>query len=112
MKTTDQGRAAENAVAELLKQQDFKILDQNWRTRTCEIDVIAQKDKTIYFVEVKYRGELAQGDGFEYVTAAKQKQMLFAANNWIAENDYQGDYALMAAAVSGPDCQEIQILEI
>lgn len=112
MKTTDQGLKAEAAVAELLQQHGFEIIDRNWKTRVCEIDIIAQKDRVIYFVEVKYRSSLAQGSGFEYVADQKQKQMTFGARVWTQNYDWTGDYRLMAAAVSGPDCENIEIIEI
>lgn len=111
MKTTEQGKLAEVAAAQALKGQGFKIVGQNWRRPLAEIDLVAQKDGTLYFVEVKYRSSEFQGDGFEYVTAAKQKQMQFAASLWIQENNYDGDYQLMAASVSGDNCENIQIVE-
>ena len=112
MKTTAQGLAAEVAVASLLKRQKYEILDQNWRTRTCEIDITARRNKVIYFVEVKFRSQIAQGDGFEYVTSRKLKQMAYAANMWCQQHDYSGDYRLMAAAVSGEDLENISLVEV
>lgn len=73
MKTTFIGKRAESRVADFLKNKGFKILAQNWRTKVCEIDVIAQKDKVAYFVEVKYRSSEKQGDGLEYITPKKTK---------------------------------------
>lgn len=112
MKTTFSGRAAESEVAKYLSEQGFKILDQNWRTRTCEIDLVAQKDKVIYFVEVKYRSTIDQGDGFEYITPAKLKQMAYAAEVWVQENNWSGDYRLLAAAVSGENKEGIELAEV
>jgi len=71
-----------------------------------------QKDQVIYFVEVKYRSQPAQGNGFEYVGAQKQRRMDFAANVWCQNFDWNGDYRLMAAAVSGDDCQEVELVEL
>jgi len=112
MKTTAQGLAAEAAVASLLKKQKYDILDQNWRTRSCEIDIVARKSKVVYFVEVKFRSQAAQGDGFEYVTPRKLSQMTYAANMWCQQHDYSGDYRLMAAAVSGEDLENISLVEV
>jgi putative endonuclease len=99
MNTTDLGRAAEAAVADHLKREHYQILVQNWRRRTCEIDLVAQKDKVVYFVEVKYRTKDTQGSGLYYITNRKLKQMEFAAKVWTAENNWEGDYRLMAAEV-------------
>jgi len=112
MKTTLQGRQAEVAVANLLEQHGFKVLAQNWRRPRCEIDLIVSRKKTIYFVEVKYRASAEQGQGFDYITSRKESQMRFAAEVWAQENNYNGDCRLMAAAVSGDDCENIEMLEL
>lgn len=93
-------------------QQGFELVDKNWKTKVCEIDLVLQKDNIIYFTEVKYRKSLVQGDGFEYITDQKLHRMNFAAEIWKRQYDWGGDYRLMAAAVSGEDCQDIQIIEL
>jgi ribonuclease HII len=105
MSSTNTGRQAEAAVADYLRQQGFKILDQNWRTRWCEIDVVVEKNQVVYFVEVKYRRTTNQGSGLEYVTGKKQEQMSFAAESWVHEHNWHGEYGLAAAAVAGADFQ-------
>lgn len=112
MSTTDRGKQAERAVAEYLRARGFKILDSNWRTRWCEIDVIAQKEATVFFVEVKYRESSRQGDGLEYITPKKLDQMTFAAELWVSSNAWQGEYCLAAAAVSGNLYEVTAFLEI
>lgn len=112
MKTTAVGRSAEAAVADYLKQNDFKILEQNWRTRWCEIDIIAQKDKVVYFIEVKYRASDSQGSGFEYIMPRKLRQIEFAAHFWVAQNRWNGDYRIIGADVSGPNYENIDLVEI
>jgi Holliday junction resolvase-like predicted endonuclease len=47
MKTTLIGNEAEEQVAETLSSDGYKILAQNWRTRVCEIDIVASKDKIV-----------------------------------------------------------------
>lgn len=95
------GRQAEEAAASYLKKLGFKIVDQNWRTRFCEIDIVAQKDGIIYFVEVKYRLSDQQGSGFEYITPKKLKQMQFAAEMWVSNANWSGEYCLSGIEVSG-----------
>ncbi len=110
MTTVASGRTAEKAAAEYLKKLGYKILHQNWRTRYCEIDLIAQKHKDIHFVEVKYRLRDSQGSGLEYVTPAKLRQMQFAAELWVSQYDWSGDYFLSALEVSGSDFQVTNFL--
>jgi uncharacterized protein (TIGR00252 family) len=109
MKTTFIGKNAEAKVAKYFNNTGFKILDQNWRTRVCEIDLIAQKEAVVYFIEVKYRSSTKQGDGLEYITPKKLKQLHFAAEIWVQQNKWTGDYRLLAAAVSDSNIKIIEL---
>lgn len=100
MTTFETGRRAETAAAEYLKKQGFAIVTQNWRTRWCEVDIIAQKDRAVYFCEVKYRVSNRQGGGLEYITPKKLGQMRFAAEAWVHLSGWQGEYQLCAIEVS------------
>jgi Holliday junction resolvase-like predicted endonuclease len=111
------GHDAEQRVAEWLQTIGYGILDMNWRTKQCEIDIIAQKttgkfkkSKVIYFIEVKSRSNSSQGDGFEYITASKLKQMEFAAQMWLADHDWQGESQMAAVAVLGSQFELVKIL--
>lgn len=78
--TTKQvGDRGENQASQFLSTQGHEILQRNWKTKWCEIDIISLKDDTLYFVEVKYRKNAHSGDGFAAITKAKLKQMTFAA---------------------------------
>lgn len=99
MSTTSAGREAEALVAEELKHLGHKIISMNWRTRWCEIDIVSTHKKTVYFTEVKYRSSNAWGSGFEYITKQKLKQMHFAAEFWLSENNWKGDAIMQAAEV-------------
>ena len=54
------GQVAEDVAIRHLQQQEFIILVRNYRYKRAEIDIIAQKDKLLLFVEVKARS----GDQF------------------------------------------------
>lgn len=102
MTTTETGRQAETAAAAFLEAKGCRIVERNWRTRLCEIDVIAERDGVVYFCEVKYRRTNRQGSGLEYVTPKKLAQMRFAATSWVHTHGWNGEYQLCAIAVSGP----------
>lgn len=94
------GHDAEKTAAEYLQKKGYKIIDINWKTKYCEIDIIAQKDKSIYFVEVKYRNNDSYGSGLDYITPKKLKQMTFAAEMWIQQNNTKFNYQLAALELS------------
>lgn len=113
MSTLDSGRQAEATAVNFLQQRHFKLQQQNWRTRYCEIDIVAQKKQRMYFIEVKFRARPLQGNGLDYITSAKLRQMAFAAELWVQEHGWSGEYCLGAIEVSGtnftvtafvPDC--------
>ncbi len=95
------GRKAEDAVAYYLQNKGYEIICQNWRTRSCEIDIVAQMDDVLYFVEVKYRQSNQYGTGLDFITPRKLKQMQYAANVWLHHNSWSGEVMLCAAEVSG-----------
>ncbi len=94
------GHDAEKVAAKYLKEHGFEIVELNWKTPACEIDIVAKKRAIIYFVEVKYRSSDRQGGGLDYITPKKLQQMQFAANCWVIEHDFGGDYELSAVEVS------------
>lgn len=110
MKHNEDGTTAENKVADYLARSGFDILDRNWKTKQCEVDIIARKNGCIYFVEVKYRNTPNQGVGFEYITRSKLKQMQFAANYWVSSTNWKGEFVLSAASVSG-ESFDIEFIE-
>jgi uncharacterized protein (TIGR00252 family) len=95
------GHSAEKVAAKYLEAQGYKIRGLNWKTKYCEIDVVAEKAKRIFFVEVKYRKHLDWGGGLDYITAKKISQMRFAAEMWASNNKWTGDYQLAAIELSG-----------
>ncbi len=101
MNTTEMGRRAEVLVARHLQSMNYKVIDTNWKTKTCEVDLIAFKNDTVFFVEVKYRGTPFQGSGLEYITSAKLKRMHYAAELWTAMHYWVGEYVLSGASVNG-----------
>lgn len=109
MNTTDIGKQAEDIVASELRVRGYKIVAQNWRTRFCEVDIIATKNRVVFFIEVKYRKTDTWGDGLDAISPKKLQQMTFAAELWVHNQKWARDYELMAVSASGnpPAIQEI-----
>ena len=64
MQNREWGKQAEQIAAEYLIKEGYLIREQNWRVgNTIEIDIIAEKEGTIAFVEVKARkGNVIAGE--------------------------------------------------
>ena len=65
------GEIAENHAAQLLKKNGYKVLEKNFRNKVGEIDIIAQEEDTLVFVEVKARRSRKFGLPAEAVNARK-----------------------------------------
>lgn len=101
-KEPSDGALAETAATAYLAKRGYRVVAQNWKTKWCEVDIIAQKGQTTYFVEVKYRRKDAWGDGLSAITPKKLRQMRFAAELWMASHEHQ-EVSLAAIAVSGAE---------
>jgi uncharacterized protein (TIGR00252 family) len=110
MFSTDIGRNAEELVSELLKKNGHKIVAMNWRNRWCEIDIVSKTQNCVYFTEVKYRSSSNWGDGLDYITPKKLKQIKFAAEMWIQNEKWEGEALLQAASVDSEG--NIEVIEI
>lgn len=97
------GDRAEEVVAEYLRHEGHVILERNWRTKFCEIDIISRHDQTIYFTEVKYRKNAKYGDGLAAITSKKQRQMKFAAAVYLTHHTEGEAVVLAAASVTGEE---------
>ncbi len=65
------GSSSESLASDLLTSKGYKIIDRNFHSRFGEIDIIAEKDGYLIFVEVKARHSLKFGMPEEAVTRSK-----------------------------------------
>lgn len=96
------GKQAENIVCEYLISKGYTVRERNWRPSTSksEIDLIAQKDDTLVFVEVKARSD-KDLDPAEAMTQEKIKNVVRGANSYLRNQDFDFYYRFDVAAVSG-----------
>ena len=52
-KTQKTGEIGENIAVRFLVKHGFSILDRNYTKKWGEIDIVAERNKKIYFIEVK-----------------------------------------------------------
>lgn len=96
------GDEAENVAANWLREAGHEIVDRNWKTKLCEIDIVSRKDDTLHFVEVKHRKNAKHGDGVAAITPKKLRQMKFAAQMYVHWNNLYGtDIKLAVMSSSG-----------
>jgi putative endonuclease len=107
------GNKGEDIAAALLKKKGYKILERNFTAKNGEVDIIAQKNKTLVFVEVKLRADDSFGGGLAAVTKAKQQKITKAAIEYIKlrKPDYDGlmfDIITLTGAAARQKAEHLQ----
>ena len=83
------GDKGETFAKDYLIEKNYLILEKNWRYLKAEIDLIAQKEGCIVFVEVKTRSSINFGSPESFVSEKQQKRIILAANEYLQKNDIQ-----------------------
>ena len=86
--TTVLGRYGEMAAADYLVKNGFKILKMNFRYSHLELDIIAENERFVHFIEVKSRTNnpvnfQKYGLPKRAVNRKKQRFIIAAANHYI-----------------------------
>ncbi|WP_413377449.1 YraN family protein [Paenibacillus taichungensis] len=78
------GRLGEEAACDCLREHDYRILRQNWRCRSGEIDIVASHEGMIIFIEVRSRSGTGQyGTPQESVDIRKMQQVRATASVYL-----------------------------
>lgn len=80
------GGWGEEQAARYLEARGYAVLARNYRTRFGELDIIAEKDGFLAFVEVKTRKNDRFAAAREAVTPAKQERLRITAELWLQEH--------------------------
>jgi putative endonuclease len=88
------GKWGEDKAAEYLTKQGYAIIERNYRCRFGEIDIIAVKEGTLTFVEVKTRANLKFGRPAASVTKTKQNKIHSTGFHYLSSCNikYRGFY--------------------
>ena len=78
------GRIGEELAVEELGRRGYAIVERRYRTRCGEIDIVAEDDGTLVFVEVKARATGEFGTAAEAVTRRKQLKLVSMAIDYLA----------------------------
>ena len=82
------GKLGEDSATKFLEAKGYTIVARNFRIRSAEIDIIAQLDNVIVFVEVKARSNIRHGLASEAVNLRKQKKIIEAAGVFLQDEKF------------------------
>ena len=98
MTTKELGDLGEKLACGYLVKNGYKILGRNYRISFGEIDIVAKKDATIHFVEVKtlqsFHPEERGDEGYfpeQHVDYRKQRKLAHMSQIWLEKNKYPQD---------------------
>ena len=80
------GESGENLAVRELTARGYAILARRYRTRHGEIDIIAEHEATIVFVEVRARATAEFGRAAETVTDVKKRKVTAMAADYLARH--------------------------
>jgi putative endonuclease len=81
------GKSGEDDAVGLLKENGYKIIVRNYKTRLGEIDIVASDKDTVCFIEVKTRHSDRFGLGQEAILGSKQRRIAKCALMFLKENN-------------------------
>ena len=81
------GILGETLAVDELTRRGYAILERRYRTRHGEIDIVAEHEGTLVFVEVKAREDVKCGTAAEAVTRVKQRRIVSRAVEYLARNN-------------------------
>jgi len=81
----------EKTAESYLLAQGLKLLQRNFTSRFGEIDLVMTDEKTLVFVEVKYRKNDYHGSGADAVTFHKQNKISRTAAWYLAMNPQRAE---------------------
>lgn len=76
------GNKGEDMAVDYLTARGYNLLHRNWRFRSWEVDIIANKGKFLHFIEIKTRTSSAYGKPEESISKKKMDNLMNAAEEY------------------------------
>lgn len=87
----DKGREAEQLAKRWLEGKGYVLVEENYRYKHAEIDLIMTFQGLLVFIEVKFRGGTGYGYAEEFVDYRKRQLIIRAADYFIHKIDWHQD---------------------
>jgi putative endonuclease len=88
--TKNIGNEGEDIACSYLEGENYKILERNWHYGKYEVDIIAEEDELLVFIEVKYRSGTYYGEPEVFVSNKQKRNLIRVANFYVEKkNSFQ-----------------------
>jgi putative endonuclease len=106
------GKKGEKLAIDFLIENDYKILEKNYRYLKAEVDIIARKKDVLVVVEVKTRSSDYFGNPQDFITQKKIKLLVSAIDYYIVQTDLDVEVRFdIIAIIHQKDKTKIEHLE-
>ena len=85
------GSWGESVAATHLEANGYRIVARNWRSKIGELDIVAQKEEALAFVEVKTRRGRSHGTPEDAITPRKAQKLISTVQSYLSENECDED---------------------
>lgn len=99
----ERGENGESQACLYLTRKGYRILERNWKASRGEVDLIAEKNRVLYFVEVKWRGSKIYGTAAESIGLIKQKRIVGAVLDYLQRKKISNQEIRLAALTIDSD---------
>ncbi|MHA7841780.1 MAG: YraN family protein [Winogradskyella sp.] len=81
------GKKGEQLAVDFLIENNYDIVERNYRFDKAEVDIIAKKDDILAIVEVKTRSSLDFGNPQDFVKPKQIKNLVKVVDEYVTENN-------------------------
>ena len=92
----------------ILKEMGYRILERNFRTKLGEVDIIAEENKDLVFIEVKNRRNLSFGSPQSSVNLRKQMRLVRTALAYVKMKNLRRNIRFDIFAIEGRNYEVIR----
>jgi putative endonuclease len=90
--TRARGEHGETIAARYLRDAGYTIIQQNFRTRRGEVDIVCEKNRSIVFVEVKSWARFPEDELASVIGPRKRRRIIEAAREFLGRHHHFDGY--------------------
>jgi len=99
MNSSSIGKLGENIAREYLENKGYKIIEQNYKTKYAEIDLIAKKDNVLIFVEVRSKAGEQFGSPEDTINREKKRRLKMNSMGYVNRVKWRKGYRVDAVCI-------------
>ncbi len=108
------GQEGEHLAEAFLLKKGYRIIERNYRTPLGELDLIAEQNRVICFIEVKTREDSRYGLPQESITPRKQRKLTKSALVYLKEHhllEREARFDIVAICPNKEDPHRIYLIQ-